>query len=142
MIYIDTSSLLKLFLPDNHSEEVGLAISVESVVIVSALTELEAYVQIKAPHLGGSFSEAASVRIRSRMAQSLTDRPFLRRKLDGSVFKTALGQHEAAASHCRSLDRLHLAAMQELGATRLMTHALRQAAAAREIGYEVVSPGI
>jgi predicted nucleic acid-binding protein len=47
--------------------------------------------------------------------------------------KTALEQHEAATAHGRSLDRLHLAAMEELGVRRLMTHDARQAEAARVV---------
>jgi hypothetical protein len=36
---------------------------------------------------------------------------------------------------------LHLAAMEELGLKRLMTHDVRQAQAAAEAGFEVVRPG-
>lgn len=48
----------------------------------------------------------------------------------------------ASSGHCLSLDRLHLAAMAELGVKRLMTHDGRQAEAARELGYEVEMPGV
>ena len=40
-----------------------------------------------------------------------------------------------------SLDRLHLAAMEELKVSRLMTHDEGQAKAAIEAGVEVVRPG-
>jgi uncharacterized protein with PIN domain len=43
--------------------------------------------------------------------------------------------------HCRTLDRLHLAAMTELDVARLMTHDAVQAQAARALGFEVVIPG-
>lgn len=142
MIYIDTSSLLKLFLTDAHSVLVDLAISAETAVMVSYLTELEARVQIKALHLGGAISEARALRVRSGLTETLTRDPFVRKNLAGSVFRTALVQHEMATVHCRTLDRLHLAAMEELGLKRLMTHDMRQAEAARELGYEVVSPGL
>lgn len=58
------------------------------------------------------------------------------------VFQTAVGQHQKTLTRCRTLDRLHLATVQELGITRLMTHDLRQTEAARELGYEVTSPGL
>ena len=51
-------------------------------------------------------------------------------------------RHQEAKLHCRSLDRLHLAAMEELGIKRLMTHDFRQAEAAREMGIDVVMPGV
>jgi predicted nucleic acid-binding protein len=61
--------------------------------------------------------------------------------LPGSIFQTALRQHRNCGdTHCRSLDRLHLAAMEELGVSRLMTHDVRQARAAVEAGFEVVEP--
>jgi predicted nucleic acid-binding protein len=43
--------------------------------------------------------------------------------------------------HCRTLDRLHLAIMESLGATRLMTHDEAQAKAATELGFQVMRPG-
>jgi hypothetical protein len=39
------------------------------------------------------------------------------------------------------LDRLHLAAMEVLKVSRLMTHDEGQAKAASEMGFEVVRPG-
>jgi hypothetical protein len=39
------------------------------------------------------------------------------------VFETALRQHVGAGrTHCRTLARLHLAAMTEIDVARLMTH--------------------
>jgi predicted nucleic acid-binding protein len=141
MIYIDTSSFLKLLLPEPFSADVRAAINPESVVVVSLLTELEAGVQIKALHLGGKLSLTRVSRVREGLAGILGRDPFVSRNLAGSVFKTALAQHEISKVHCRSLDRLHLAAMKELGIKRLMTHDLRQAEAAKELGFVVVSPG-
>ena len=43
-------------------------------------------------------------------------------------------------THCRSLDRLRLAAMQELKISRLMTHDETQAKAASEAGFEILCP--
>jgi uncharacterized protein with PIN domain len=42
MLYLDTSSLLKLLLPEPESPRVREAIAGERLVLVSALTELEA----------------------------------------------------------------------------------------------------
>ena len=58
------------------------------------------------------------------------------------LFQTALRQdREARRVHCRTLDRLHLAAMEELGLRRLMTTDTAQAAGGKALGFEVVSPG-
>ena len=47
MIYIDTSSLLKLVITDPYSDHVERAISEESGVVVTTLGELEARVQLR-----------------------------------------------------------------------------------------------
>lgn len=48
MLYIDTSSLLKLLLPEPDSPAVQAAVSVEGQVVLSTLVELEAEVQLHA----------------------------------------------------------------------------------------------
>jgi len=67
--------------------------------------------------------------------------PFHFTALAGSVFATALRQDaEAGARHQRTLDRLHLAALEDLGLSRLMTNDEAQAEAAREAGLKVIVP--
>lgn len=59
-----------------------------------------------------------------------------------AIFQTALRQHRSSGSqHCRSWDRLHLAAMEELEVSRLMTHDAAQAKAAMDAGFQVIRPG-
>jgi hypothetical protein len=63
------------------------------------------------------------------------------RSLPAAVFHTAMRQHRNSGDkHCRSVDRLHVAAMEELKVSRLMTHGEGQAKAAIEAGFEVVRP--
>jgi hypothetical protein len=67
--------------------------------------------------------------------------PFQFRALAGSLFGTALRQDRAARRvHCRTLDRLHLAAVEALGLRRLMTNDVAEVAWARGLGVEVVFP--
>jgi predicted nucleic acid-binding protein len=141
LIYIDTSSLMKLFILDAQSKAVILAIAQEAAVVISPLTELEAFVQLRAAHLGGCMGAARYSRVRGELAKTLESEPFLKRSLVSRVFSSAMEQNVVTQVHCRSLDRLHLAAMAELGVRRLMTHDVRQAEGARELGYEVVMPG-
>ena len=54
MIYLDTSCLLKLLLEEPESEAVRMAVARESEVIVSALTELETAVQLRAGSRGST----------------------------------------------------------------------------------------
>lgn len=142
MIYIDTSSLLKLFVSEKESPSVIDAISRADHVLVSALTILEARVQLRASVLGGKIKPNRMAQVEARFILKLESPPFMVTELSGNVFRTALAHHLSKIIHCRSLDRLHLAAMAELGVRRLMTHDGRQAEAARELGYEVVMPGV
>ena len=109
---------------------------------VSSLTELETEVQLRAKWLGGSVTKKRYEAYRARLVSFRDTAPFKFHDLPGSVFQNAIRRHLSDKSHCRSLDRLHLAAIQELGLNRLLTNDSKQAAMARIIGYKVVIPGI
>ena len=142
MIYLDTSCLLKLMLEEPESEAVRIAVAREPQVIVSALTELETAVQLRAGWLAGAYRERRYRAYVGRLNVFRATDPFRFRPLAGSLFQTALRQdREARKVHCRTLDRLHLAAMAELGLQRLMTTDTAQAAGGKALGFEVVSPG-
>jgi hypothetical protein len=68
--------------------------------------------------------------------------PFEFRSLPGTLFRTALQQlGTTEREHLRTLDRLHMAAMQEWEVRRIMTHDLALGQAAAVLGYEVLVPG-
>jgi predicted nucleic acid-binding protein len=65
--------------------------------------------------------------------------PFRVERLGGQVFEQALEQvKRRGASSCKSLDRLHLAAMQTLGLTSILTKDRRQGAVAKSLGFTVI----
>jgi predicted nucleic acid-binding protein len=142
VIYLDTSCLLKLLIEEPESDAVRLAVAGEAEVIISSLAELEAVVQLRARRLAGAYGES---RYRAYLAQLNGFRdldPFRFRSLPGSVFSTALDQaRRPHAVYCRPLDRLHLAAMEELGLRRLMTNDGAEATSASALGFEVIRPG-
>jgi predicted nucleic acid-binding protein len=142
VIYLDSSCLLKLLLEEPESAAVREAVDREDEVVVSSLTELETTVQLHAGWRSGEFRER---RYRTYLAQVEMFRsvePFRFRSLPGTVFQTALRQHRIARDlHCRSLNRLHLAAMEELDLRRLMTNDRPQAIGARALGFKVLAPG-
>jgi predicted nucleic acid-binding protein len=137
VVYLDTSSLLKLIWQEQESEIVAERVSLEGAVLVSSLAELESKIQITAGHLRGDYSLAFSRRLRRELDHLLDSEPFQRRTLSGGVFDLAQVQHTRSGlpGFCRTLDRLHLAAMEELGVTRLITNDLHLAAAARGLGF-------
>jgi predicted nucleic acid-binding protein len=141
MIYIDSSSLLKILWEEPESEAVRGAIAEEELVVISVLTELETQVQLRALQLAGRVTRSRYEQYRAALDSFRTTDPFEFQDLPGAVFRRAIGQHLTEKKlHCRSLDRLHLAAMEELGARRLMTNDLKQGAAAKAQGYKVIYP--
>ena len=142
MIYVDSSSLLKLLWNEPESSFVIDAIGPENSVVISVLAELETLVQLKAAYRGGEYTLPQWRRFEARLTVLRNQPPYEFRTLPGTIFQTALRQHRnSGGTHCRALDRLHLAAMEELEISRLMTHDETQAKAAIVAGFEVVRPG-
>ena len=132
---------MKLLLPEPESPAVQAAVSAEDQVVLSTLVELEAEVQLRAAWLGGRFARTRYRGLIARLRLLSQRDPFTVQPLPGTVFQTALRQHrDRLKPHVRTLDRLHLAAMEELGLRRLMTHDAQQAEAAKAVGFEVVIP--
>ena len=143
MVYLDSSSLLKLLWPERESEALRSHVATEEAVIVSSLAELESEVQLKAAWLAGRYRGSRWRQFRAKLAEFRDTDPFRFQSPPGAVFQTALRQHQAERrTHCRTLDRLHLAAMEELNVSRLITHDANQAEAARAMGFEVLMPGV
>jgi predicted nucleic acid-binding protein len=138
--YVDSSSLLKLLWDEPESAAVRAAVSIEQRVVVSVLAELEVEVQLRARWLGGSATRARYRGHREAFSALRETLPFEFQTLPSEVFRRAIDQHLATNRHCRTLDRLHLTAMELLGVTQLMTNDTRQAEAARALGYHVVVP--
>jgi predicted nucleic acid-binding protein len=142
MIYLDTSCLLKLLREEAESDAVRYAVEAESEVVVSSLAELETEVQLKAAAVGGEIRTSQWRQYQARLVAMRNFDPFHFRHLPAAVFTTALRQHRhPQAIHCRSLDRLHLAAIEELKLKRLMTLDELQAKVAKALGFEVIRPG-
>lgn len=142
MIYLDTSCLLKLLLEEPESSAVRAAVETEATVIVSSLAELETEVQLKAAAAGGQIRASQWRQYQAKLAAMRNFDPFHFRHLPATVFSTALRQHRhPQAAYCRTLDRLHLAAMEELNLVRLMTLDEPQAKAAKLLNYRVIRPG-
>ena len=140
MLYIDTSSLLKLLWEEPESEWTRERIAVEQKVIISSLAELEADVQLAEACLAGKYSRLKLNRYRRALLTFPEIEPFDRADLPSQLYQVALRQQRTAGQpHCGTLDRLHLAAMELLGVSRLLTHDVRQAQAARGLGFEVLA---
>jgi len=142
MIYLDTSCLIKLLVDEPESADVRNAVKAEEGVVVSQLTELEAEVQLKGAATGGSIRTSQWRQLQAKLSAMRNFDPFHFKPLPATVFATALRQHRYPQSiFCRAMDRLHVAAMEELGLTRLMTLDEIQAKVAAGLGYKITRPG-
>ncbi|HEY5895887.1 MAG TPA: type II toxin-antitoxin system VapC family toxin [Chthoniobacterales bacterium] len=141
MIYIDTSSLLKLFHNETESGAIRDIVVREDEIVISSLVDLEARIQLKAAWVGGDYNHGRYLEFLKGLDELREMAPFRFAALTGSVFATAVRQDFTAARlHLRTLDRLHLAAMEELKLQRLMTNDNIQRAAAEDLGYAVIIP--
>lgn len=138
LLYIDTSCLLKLLFPEPESQRVAELVAAEPVVVVSSLARVEAEQQISSRYAGGKLSASQRRRVLKRLDKLLGMAPFQSEQLGSVLWEVAMAQLKRAKEPCRTLDRLHLAAMEELGVRRLLTHDRRQAKAATELGFELV----
>jgi predicted nucleic acid-binding protein len=141
-LYVDTSCFMKILFPEPESDRVVQLLSGESQVIVSALTRVEALVQITGRELGRAITRRDAARTGRSVATLLATPPFESVESPVELIRIAEQQIRAprGRGHCRMLDRLHLAAMEGLGLRRLLTNDDQQAGAARALGFDVLMP--
>jgi predicted nucleic acid-binding protein len=141
-LYLDTSCLLKLLFAEPERLRVYEVIQREAVVVISDLARLEASIQIKGREEGRAISRSQASSLRRALATLVAAEPFHGVTCPGRLVEIA--SHQVAdrrrLGHCRTLDRLHLAAMEGLGLGRLLTNDDQQASAARALGFDVLTP--
>lgn len=141
-LYLDTSCLLKLFFREPESARVAEVLGSEERVAVSELARLEAETQLRARRLGGLLSKAKYQRLEEELARTLSLAPFEVMLFPEDGFERARTLAARARVHCRTLDVLHVAAMDASGIKRLFTNDGTQATLAKALGFEVTTPSI
>lgn len=139
-LYIDTSALLKLFFSEPESIRTSEIVSQEADITVSSLTRLETLVQIQRREAIGSLTAAKARERRRRLEKLLTMSPFTLQALPAAAIAVAASQVQSGTIYCRTLDRLHIAAMQVLHLRRLLTNDIVQANAVRALGFDAILP--
>ena len=141
-LYLDTSCLLKLLFAELESSRTSLLVAAEPRVVVSSLARLEALVQIQGRAAGGLLTVRSAATLARLLDQTLASAPFDLVTTPAGIDGVAAGQlfPLGRTVHCRTLDRLHLAAMQALRLRRLLTNDDSQARAASARGFEVLRP--
>jgi predicted nucleic acid-binding protein len=141
-LYLDTSCLLKLFFPEPESATVASQVAAEEHVVVSTLAHLELRVQIQGRVAGGTLSAKSATALLSVVDRTLAESPYEIAETPSNVYSVAAAQllPLGRSMHCRTLDRLHLAAMEALSLRRLLTNDEIQGRAAKARGFEVLLP--
>ncbi len=137
MIYVDTSLLLPVYVPEERSEEANRILETVSPIIISDLTVAEFHVslarKVKLGTLSTPQSEAARAAFESHLRDGLLQRVALR-----STHYDAAGRMASQSSLVlRTLDALHIAVTASLGSP-VATFDGRLADAARDLGFEAV----
>ena len=138
-LYLDASCLLKLLLAEPESPRVRELLAAETQISVCSLAVLEAQSVLLAMKLGGEISPRLHLRLAAGLDEMLAHAPFIVIPLAPAAAEAALRQL-AAGPYCRTLDRLHLGAMEVMRVRRLLTNDDAQAEAARALGFSVLLP--
>jgi predicted nucleic acid-binding protein len=139
-LYLDASCLLKLFIREPESRRVIELLGMESQVVVSELARLEAETQLRARLRGGLLSKARHDKLARELDATLALDPFSVAPFPPETFERARTLGSRTKVHCRTLDLLHLAAMDCDGLSRLLTNDSAQAIVARSLGIAVELP--
>jgi predicted nucleic acid-binding protein len=141
-LYLDTSCLLKLLLPEAESRRVAELVEAEEHVVVSSLAKLEAACQVHWRVAGGHLKRVGAKTLLARMDSMLSQAPYDLVRAPAEIVDAAQRQARSLPKdgYCPTLDRLHLAVMQTLGFNRLLTNDDAQARAGRALGFVVSLP--
>jgi predicted nucleic acid-binding protein len=137
-IYADTSVLLKLIFAESESTRADEIAGAEPEIHLSPLTRLEALIVMQMRHVGGLLTAEERDDSILRLRELISAPPFVVRKPSDAIFQIA--EDQICTGYCATLDRLHLAFMQQYGLHRLFTNDDLQAKAARALGFEVILP--
>jgi predicted nucleic acid-binding protein len=138
-LYIDTSCLLKLIVLEPESAAVAAAVERETDIVVSSLALAEIEVRLQRLRVTGTLTPRNLLRLSAKRDALVSAPPFRPTSLGAELFVTASAQAQKSSTYCRTLDRLHLAAMELLSLRRLLTNDGPQARAAAELGFEVLT---
>lgn len=138
MIYVDTSLLLPVYVPEGSSERANQILESASSIVISDLTVAEFYVglarKLKLGELSLQQADAAGKSFESHLAEGLLNRESLHSGHSEAAGRLA----KQSALMLRTLDALHLAVAIGLGLP-LATFDSRLADAARGLGVEVLA---
>lgn len=138
MAYIDTSALLKWYIPEIGSERVDRYLSTADSVEISRLTCLEIECAIKRRTRAGSLSEREAGQVVGQFQSDLYDGLFTLYQMTERIFLHAQELLRRIRAPLRSLDALHLATAAQHGGV-LVTADQVLARAAAEASVDAIT---
>ncbi len=140
MNYIDTSALLKWYVPENGSDAFSRWITTQDDARISLLTRVEVRATLARKERNRELSAADVRRVMKHFLADIDDGLFLVHILVESHWVEAEALLQALADvPLRTLDALHLACARVEQATIFATADVRLAAAARSLGMQTPS---
>lgn len=136
-VYLDTSALVKLYLPEPGSREVNTAVAGRIDLVVSDLVVTEAVAALARRTREGDLGREAAARLHGALLDDLAHDVFVRVELDPATHRAAERFLLSLPVALRAADALHLALAASAAAGTLLTFDPRLADAALAIGVEV-----
>jgi len=137
LIYVDTSLLLPVYVPEDRSEEANRVLASASSIIVSDLTVAEFHVGLARKVKLGNLSIAQLEATRALFESHLQEGLLRRVPLHSSHSEEAGLLASRSTVMVRTLDALHLAVVAGLGSP-VATFDGRLAEAAHDLGFKVL----
>lgn len=138
-LYVNSSALAKLYVPENDSDKVDLYLRGNVGLIISELAITEVLSAIARRKREGELSSAVANRIRDALLADADSGAFVRLHLDPAVHREAERLLLMTTSvPLRTLDALHLALAFSGAATHLLTFDGRMRDAAVQSGLNVI----
>jgi predicted nucleic acid-binding protein len=132
--YLDTSALIKLYLPEAGSEELERALLGRSDLLVSDLAVTEAVSALARRYREGALDKAVALRISQSLGSHFDENLYVRVELDRTTHRRAEQLLLESSRGLRAADALHIALALSARAGVLVTFDRRLARAARDAG--------
>lgn len=139
-VYLDTSALIKLYVPEAFSTEVERLVADVDVLVISRLGMLEWHCAMSRRLRAGLITEAYLDIARTEFTRHLTEAYFRIVPFDDALLIDALRVLDSVKPvPLRTLDAIHLTAARNAGVTRLATADRVMADAANKLNLAVHS---
>jgi uncharacterized protein len=140
MLYIDSSALVKLYVPENESDSVDEFLQGRNDLMISELVITEVISAVARRKREGLLTAVKANKIRDALVLDADSGSFRRMDLDPSIHRAAERLLLSTATPLRTLDALHLALAFGGAATQILTFDVRMRDAAIQAGLDAVDP--